>query len=165
VNVVKNNLLENGQLGAFYNEVMTKKATEGRKGWRDARQVIPLLQERWPLAFPGKSHLVKPLASSVPRVISETMGWDLYYTRGVLSVWKRRNAYCEAIQRGGPRIDIDGKATPEPVDETSRQQAQQELAARIARAKAKAAQQKAAQQKAAQQEAAQQEAAQQEARS
>jgi sRNA-binding protein len=134
--LLNNNLLENGQLGAFYNEVMTKQTTEGTKGWRDARRVIPLLQEKWPLAFPTKSHLVKPLASSVPRVISETMGWDISYTRGVLSVWKRRNAYCDAILRGGPRIDIDGKATPEPVDESSRQQAQQELAARIARAKA-----------------------------
>jgi sRNA-binding protein len=115
---------------------MTKRTTGGRKGWGDAKLVIPLLQEKWPLAFPTKSHLVKPLASSVPRVISETMGWDISYTRGVLSVWKRRNAYCDAILRGGPRIDIDGKATPEPVDESSRQQAQQELAARIARAKA-----------------------------
>ena len=113
---------------------MTKRATEERKGWGDARQVIPLLQEKWPLAFPTEYYLVKPLATSVTRVISEAMGWNLYYARGVLSVWKRRSAYCDAILRGGLRIDIDGNTTTEPVDEISRQQAQKVLAARAAKA-------------------------------
>jgi sRNA-binding protein len=119
----------------YNSEVMTKQAAEERrKGWGDARQVIPLLQEKWPLAFPTKNYLVKPLAASVPRVISEALGWNLSYARGVISVWKRRNAYCDAILRGGLRIDIDGNATMEPVDENSRQQAQKELAARAAKA-------------------------------
>jgi sRNA-binding protein len=82
------------------------------------------------------------LAASVRGVIREAMGWDYHYTIGVLSVWKRRSAYCDAILRGDPRIDIDGNATTEPIDERSRQQAQKELAARAARrAKAEAARQ------------------------
>jgi hypothetical protein len=61
--------------------------------------VIPLLQEKWPLAFPTEYYLVKPLATSVTRVISEAMGWNLYYARGVLSA-----ACCQCGSAVAPTV-------------------------------------------------------------
>jgi len=118
---------------------MGKRADEQLRGMQDAREAIPLLQEKWPRAFPSKSHLVKPLASSVYGAISKAMGWNHYYTRGVLLVWKRRSSYCRAILQRGARVDLDGNSTAELVDDTSVTQAGQLLAARAQKAQTEAA--------------------------
>src|SRR5208337_2589375 len=73
---------------------MTKK-DEWRRGAKDARQAFELLRARWPKAFPAKSHEVRPLASAVPAIV-EALGWSPQYAKGVLSVWKGREADCRA---------------------------------------------------------------------
>jgi sRNA-binding protein len=67
----------------------------------------------------------KPLARSVREAIVAGTGWNKYYTYGVLAAWKSRIAYCDAVLRDGIRIDIDGNATDEVVDDTSRTMAEQ----------------------------------------
>jgi sRNA-binding protein len=71
-------------------------------------------------AFPKKYGAVKPLARSVKEAVVAGMDWDPYYTSGVLAAWKSRLAYCDAILRDTIRVDIDGNATDEVVDDTSR---------------------------------------------
>ena len=69
------------------------------------------------------------------------MGWSLQYAKGVLSVWKRRAAYCDAVLRGDPRIDIDGNETGEPISDRAREMARTvraQHAERLAAQRAKA---------------------------
>jgi len=114
---------------------MGKWSKEGKQGSLDAATtpVISALQERWPAAFPTTLKSVKPLASSVIEAVSAGMGWERDYTLGVLYVWKRRTAYCEAILRGGARVDIEGRPTGEMVDEGGQVLARNVLAARAAK--------------------------------
>ena len=37
--------------------------------------------------------------------------WSNAYTRGVLSIWKQRRAYCNAVLRYDLRQDLDGAPT------------------------------------------------------
>src|SRR5208283_4726420 len=94
---------------------MTKK-DEWRRGAKDARQAFELLRARWPKAFPAKSHEVRPLASAVPAIV-EALGWSPQYAKGVLSVWKGREAYCRAVLAYPQRIDLNGSPTKDIDDE------------------------------------------------
>jgi sRNA-binding protein len=106
---------------------------ERLKGMQTARDKLELLHQKWPSAFPRKYVAVMPLAASVERDISAAMGWSLQYAKGVLSVWKRRAAYCDAVLRGGPRIDIDGNVTGEPITDRAREMARTARTRRVAR--------------------------------
>jgi sRNA-binding protein len=104
---------------------MTPRKAQRLQGLKESRKAIAILQEKWPRAFPKKYSAVKPLARSVTEAIVAGIGWNRDYTYGVLGVWKSRLAYCDAILRDAIRIDIDGNATDEVVDDTSRAMAEQ----------------------------------------
>ena len=105
---------------------MTTRKAQSLQGLKESGQAIALLQEKWPRAFPKKYSIVKPLARSVKEAIVAGTGWNKDYTYGVLAAWKARMAYCDAVLRETVRIDIDGNATDEVVDDTSRAQAAQQ---------------------------------------
>ena len=90
------------------------------QGLKESAKAIALLQEKWPRAFPKKYAAVRPLARSVKESIIAGTGWGGGYTHGVLAAWKSRLAYCDAVLRDSIRVDINGKATDELVDDTSR---------------------------------------------
>src|SRR5271165_1381263 len=116
---------------------MTKK-DEWRRGAKDARQAFELLRARWPKAFPAKSHEVRPLASAVPAIV-EALGWSPQYAKGVLSVWKGREAYCRAVLAYPQRIDLNGSPT-EDIDDEARALAKGRLEQIAARKESRAKQ-------------------------
>src|SRR3954447_17693657 len=99
---------------------MTTRKEQRLQGLKESAKAIALLQEKWPRAFPKKYGTVKPLARSVKEAIIAGTGWDKDYTYGVLAAWKSPITYCDAVLRDSIRIDINGKATDEVVDDTSR---------------------------------------------
>jgi sRNA-binding protein len=112
------------------------KSERGR-GIEESPQQIPVLRERWPLAFPVKPHDVRPLAIGVVGEIAVAMGWSFPYTSGVLIRWKMAAAYCRAVLECDHRIALDG--TPaELVDAEAKDKATKQLA-RLAARKAKKA--------------------------
>ena len=50
----------------------------------------------------------------------EEFGWSPAYARAVLTVWKLRPSYCQAILRYPTRINLDGSPTGEDVDDAAR---------------------------------------------
>jgi len=106
-------------------EPMKTRKAQRLQGLKESAQAIALLQEKWPRAFPKKYSVVKPLARSVKEAIVVGTGWNKDYTYGVLAAWKSRLAYCDAVLRDAIRVDIDGKATDEVVDDTSRAMAEE----------------------------------------
>jgi len=116
---------------------MTKK-DEWRRGAKDARQAFELLRARWPKAFPAKSHEVRPLASAVPAIV-EALGWSPQYAKGVLSVWKGREAYCRAVLAYPQRIDLNGSPTGD-IDDQARALAKGRLEQIAARKESRAKQ-------------------------
>jgi sRNA-binding protein len=64
---------------------------------------------------------------------------DYPYTRGVLLSWKSRTNYCNAVLRHRERINLDGLASGEEVDDRARVDAQQQLAQIARRAAERAA--------------------------
>src|SRR5215204_3762967 len=103
---------------------MKARKAQSLQGLKESTQAIALLQQKWPRAFPKKYGAVKPLARSVKEAIVAGTGWNKDYTYGVLAAWKSRMAYCDAVLRDSIRIDIDGNATDEVVDDTSRAMAE-----------------------------------------
>ena len=103
------------------------KARKARsfQGLKESAQAIALLQEKWPRAFPKKYSAVRPLARSVMEAIVAGTGWNKDYIYGVLGAWKSRLVYCDAVLRDTIRIDVDGNATNEVVDDPSRAMAEQ----------------------------------------
>jgi sRNA-binding protein len=99
---------------------MTIYKEQRLQGLKESAKAIALLQEKWPRAFPKKYAAVRPLAGSVKGAIVAGTGWHGGYAHGVLAAWKSRLAYCDAVLRDTIRIDIDGNATDEVVDDTSR---------------------------------------------
>jgi sRNA-binding protein len=118
---------------------MRRRPPEYYEACRKARDVIPRLQEQWPLAFAKRYPEVRPLASSVTPAIAAAMGWSTVYTKGILSVWKDRMGYCDAVLRGGVRVDLNGIATDEIVDERAISQAQRRRADKLAAMQRRAA--------------------------
>jgi sRNA-binding protein len=103
------------------------------RGLKESAAGIETLRSLWPVAFPKKPHLVKPLVVSIPQVAEQT-GWSKTYTRGVLHAWKCRSAYCLAVLQNERRYNLDGKELADTViDDQSREQARQQLAAIAAR--------------------------------
>ena len=99
-----------------------------RRGMRESRDAIATRQARWPAAFPKQWHLVRPLTNASLTQIAESTGWSKNYTRGVLCVWKSRDAYCQAVLQHTRRHGLDGAASEEEVDDRARQQAEERLA-------------------------------------
>ncbi len=116
---------------------MSKK-DEWRRGAKDARQAFELLRAKWPKAFPAKSHEVRPLASAVPAIV-EALGWSPQYAKGVLSVWKGREAYCRAVLAYPQRIDLNGSPTAD-IDDEARAHAKGRLEQIAARKESRAKQ-------------------------
>lgn len=107
------------------------------RGMKEAREGIEKLQSLWPAAFPAKPDLVRPLATGTIRQIADGAGWSRGYTRGVLHVWKARNAYCRAVLRFGSRFDLNGEPVDQTVEDSAREQARRVLTARKARIEAR----------------------------
>jgi sRNA-binding protein len=107
------------------------------RGMKEAREAIVTLQSLWPAAFPDKFHRVRPLASGIVPAIAERTGWSRGYARGVVHVWKARNAYCKAVLCYDRRFDLNGELVDQPVEDSAREQARRQLAARKARVEAR----------------------------
>ena len=101
---------------------------EKKRGYQEAGIQFEALRARWPLAFPAKSHLVRPLAVGVLDTIAAEMGWTRFYTRAVLERWKGRDAYCQAVLRHPARIALDGSETGDVVDDAAWANARETLA-------------------------------------
>jgi sRNA-binding protein len=117
-----------------------KRDREFWRGVNEQRAAIEDLQRRWPLAFPTDARDVRPLAgSSIPVILAE-LGWSMTYTRGVLSVWKQRRAYCNAVLRYDLRRDLDGATTGAVVGPSARTMAKAQLDALDAQKRKRTAQ-------------------------
>src|SRR6516225_2579150 len=111
---------------------------ERARGTKEAARQLAVLREKWPIAFPVKSHEVRPLAIGAVGEIAAAMGWSLPYTLGVLAPWKMALVYCRAVLAHDHRIALDG--TPaEPVDAKAKDSATKRLAHLAARHAAKQA--------------------------
>jgi sRNA-binding protein len=99
---------------------------EWKRGVAESRQQIEILRARWPKAFPAKNHEVRPLAVPAAEV-AEATGWTPRYAKGVLSVWKGREAYCRAVQRYSIRMKLDGSVIEDAVDDEARAMAASRL--------------------------------------
>ncbi len=97
---------------------MTTKS-DWKRGAQDSWQAFDLLRTRWPKAFPAKSHEVRPLVN-VTAEMQEAFGWSPAYAKGVLSVWKAREAYCRAVLAYPNRVGLDGSPTEAIVDDQAR---------------------------------------------
>jgi sRNA-binding protein len=100
---------------------------ERTRGTKEAARQLAVLREKWPLAFPVKSHEVRPLAIGAVGEIAAAMGWSLPYTLGVLAPWKMALVYCRAVLAHDRRIALDG-APAEPVDAKAKDSATKRLA-------------------------------------
>ena len=112
----------------------TRKA-ERKRGCIEAKTQLPLLQEKWPKAFPRKDGEVKPLACGVTSVVAEEFGWSRPYAKAILETWKRREAYCRAVLTYQVRIELDGTPAADTVSEAARASAKEMLAKRLAKKK------------------------------
>jgi sRNA-binding protein len=106
---------------------MTTPKAEQKRGYQEGSHKIELLRATWPKAFPAKSHEVRPLASGAIKAVVEAFGWTSPYARAVLMVWKVRPAYCQAILRNTHRINLDGSASDEEIDDEARAMAKERL--------------------------------------
>jgi sRNA-binding protein len=103
---------------------------ETLRGMQESREAIATLQSLWPATFPEKIRCVRPLATGIIAAIAERTGWSRSYARGVVHVWKARDAYCEAVLRYDRRFDLNGDPVEQTISEESREQARWRLAAR-----------------------------------
>jgi sRNA-binding protein len=115
------------------------------RGRREAKLQFPLLRERWPKAFPNRPSEVRALGSEAARAVAEAMGWAHGYARGVLFIWKKREAYCRAVLDHPERIALDGTPCGETVDDKAKALALAALETMRDRRERKLAQTKAAQ--------------------
>ena len=111
---------------------------ERTRGTKEAARQLAVLREKWPLAFPVKSHEIRPLTVSAVGEIAAVMGWTIPYTLGVLAPWKMAPIYCRAVLAHDHRIGLDG-APAELVDAKARDSATKRLAHLAARQAAKKA--------------------------
>jgi sRNA-binding protein len=110
----------------------TERNRDNRRGAKESRAQIETLRERWPTAFPGSPHLVRPLEITAAGKIATAMGWSLAYTRGVLAPWKAKAIYCKACLAYDLRITLDGEPA-EPVGDEAKEHAHNNLARWAAR--------------------------------
>jgi hypothetical protein len=115
--------------------------SDRKRGAQESRQAFELLRARWPQAFPAKAHEIRPLAN-VTADLHEALGWSRDYTKGVLMVWKAREAYCRAILLYPNRVRLDGSVSEDAVDDEARAMATARLE-QIAAGKARAAERRA----------------------
>ena len=105
---------------------------ERARGTKEAARQLAVLREKWPIAFPVKSHEIRPLAVGAVGEIAAALGWSVPYTLGVLAPWKMAPVYCRAVLAHDHRIGLDG--TPaEPVDMKAKNSATKRLARHAAK--------------------------------
>ena len=109
----------------------TTNKSEKKRGYEEGGQKIEL--RRRGKAFPAKSHEVRPLTNGAQQAMVEEFGWSPDYARAVLTVWKLRPAYCNAILRYPTRINLDGSPSGEEIDDAARATATKRLEERAAR--------------------------------
>jgi sRNA-binding protein len=101
--------------------------SEQKRGYQEGYQQFVHLRAKWPKAFPAKPYEIRPLASGIKPTVMEAFGWTPAYARAVLMVWRLRPAYCHAVLRYPERINLDGSASGEAVDDEARRMAQERL--------------------------------------
>jgi sRNA-binding protein len=109
-----------------------------KRGSKEARQQLPVLRQKWPLAFPAEPKDVHPLAIGAAGEIASSMRWSLPYTLGVLASWKMGPPYCHAVLCHDHRVALDGSAA-ETIDADAKDLATKQLARLAARETAKKA--------------------------
>ena len=108
------------------------------RGLKESRAQIEVLKAKWPSIFNDPKN-VRPLAGSVLPQVATALGWSNGYTRGVLKVWKGRNAYCRAVLCYSVRMNLDGSPSDETVNDRDRELAKGQLAKNAVRNAAKRA--------------------------
>jgi sRNA-binding protein len=106
---------------------MSSTKDETARGYQEANKQFEALREKWPAAFPLKSHEVRPLVGGAAAALTETFGWSKAYASAVLRVWKFRQAYCRAVLTYPLRINLDGSDCGAEVDDGAREQARAQL--------------------------------------
>jgi sRNA-binding protein len=96
---------------------------ERLRGLKEARAQIEVLKVKWPTVFKEP----KPLTSSVLPQVAAALGWSHAYGRGVFQVWKGRSAYCRAVLRYSVRVNLDGSASEETINDKAREMAKAQL--------------------------------------
>jgi|SRR5271170_7558406 len=110
-----------------------KYLAEMRRGLAEEQEAIATLCRMWPAAFPKQPGRIRPLGLGIiPRIRAAT-GWSRAYTRGVLTAWRSRGGYCEAVLRYERRYDLTGVETRQTVDVWARAKARKRLALLAAR--------------------------------
>jgi hypothetical protein len=76
--------LASGPLGFYVVSLRSVRAgmaspyrIERDRGSKESRQLLAVLREKWPLAFPVKHQDVRPLAMGVARQVAAALGWSL----------------------------------------------------------------------------------------
>jgi sRNA-binding protein len=113
--------------GLEYANMTISIKNETKRGFQEASSQFAVLRTKWPLAFPDKGHLVRPLATGSTALVAAELGWSPGYARAVLMVWKLRETYCRAVLRYAQRINLDGSASAEEVDDKARKDATEQL--------------------------------------
>ena len=97
---------------------------ERRRGVIEAYRSVALLQKRWPGLFGDDA---RPLASTCVGEIAAAMEWSVPFTKPAVVRWKRSVRYCQAILKYTERVNLDGSASDEVVDDKARALAQANL--------------------------------------
>ncbi len=140
LSVKKNNLIPSpgsSRLGAAV-AAPSGKAAIPTVPKEEALELLAILRERWPQAFPLQPTEVRPLALNIDQEIATQLeGWSAKQARRAIAFWKRPHtvAYLRALAAGGPRYDLSG--TPQgAITPEEQQHAARQLAARSARRQA-----------------------------
>ena len=91
------------------------------------RELLEVMRDRWPQAFPRNSRQVRPLAIGIHRDLAAALPGHSHRQLGaVFSLFRylAGPAYFQALLRGGPRYDLDGnprgEVTPEEQEQAKR---------------------------------------------
>ena len=91
--------------------------------------LLAILQERYPLAFPQDRNAIRPLKVGIREDIAAALGVDQEAVSTALRVWVSRLAYQQALSVYRVRIDLEGNAAGEVTE--LQQHGARTLAARI----------------------------------
>ena len=101
------------------------------------RELLEVLRERWPLAFPQDYRQIRPLAIGIKRdIVVHLPQYSLLRISAAIGLFQRLMgpAYYHVVLRGGPRYDLDGNPRGEVTPE-EQEHAKRDLAAYQARRK------------------------------
>jgi ProP effector len=112
-------------------EVTAPGLSKKKQEQQARRELLDLFRKRWPKVFPIDPQQVKPLAIGIKHDIATQLPQQPLIRIGVMiGIFERLMgaAYYQAILRGGPRYDLEGKPRGEVTPE-DQERARRDLAA------------------------------------